>query len=208
MPATLIPLVSNICDQFTWKVTAEIASNVVGANKQTAQIKILADSFFCLMAFRGSTNYDNFSGDLRATIGAGPAAAVRLGTPPRVPSNFEVFIRRADVNLTGAPVPQAVISSNGYFAGAQVPFPVLYQPSSIIYFEFFNTAPTLLNTAQAVAIPLRINFGLFGYNVPVENLRSFLGCYPELRASMHRAYEAGELPAQRLTSQAIPGLAQ
>lgn len=200
------PVVSNIADAFTWKATATIASNVVPNNKATAQIKILADSFFCLTAFRGSTNYDNFSGDLRASIGAGPAAATRLGTPPRVPNNFSVLIRHEDVYLTAVPVPQAVIASYGYFAGVQVPWPILYKPSTVFYFDFFNTAPTLLNTATAVAINLQINFGLAGYNVPVENLEIFLKQWPALCSSMARAYDSQQLPAARLTGIPIPGL--
>ncbi len=207
MPASLAPVVSNVADVFTWKTTATIASNVSPNNKATSQIKILADSFFCFMAFRASTNYDNFSGDLRAVVGAGPAAAVRLGTPPRVPNNFEVKIRRGSIDLMGNPVPQAVIGSNGYFSGVQSPWPVLYPPSSMFYFEFFNTAPTLLATSAAVAIDLQINFGMFGLNVPVENLKTFLASYPEIRASMAKAWDAGQLPASRLTGIHIDGLA-
>lgn len=207
MPSTLAPVVSNVADVFTWKTTATIASNVAPNNKATSQIKILADSFFCFMAFRASTNYDNFSGDLRASIGAGPAAATRLGTPPRVPNNFEVKIRRGSIDLMGTPVPQAVIGSNGYFSGVQSPWPVLYPPSSMFYFEFLNTAPTLLNTAAAAAIDLQINFGMFGLNVPIENLKTFLASYPEIRASMAKAWDAGQLPASRLTGIHIDNLA-
>lgn len=207
MPATLEPVVSNVADVYTWKTTATIASNVSPNNKATSQIKILADSFFCFMAWRGSTNYDNFSGDLRATVGQPAAAATRLGTPPRVPSNFEVKVRRGSIDLMGNPVPQAVISSNGYFAGAQSPWPILYPPSSMFYFEFYNMAPTLLNNAAAAAIDLQINFGMFGYNVPVENLKTFLAQWPALRASMAKAWDAKQLPASRLTGIHIDNLA-
>lgn len=203
----LQPVVSNVADLFTWKSAVTIVSNVVPNNRTTAQIKILSDSFFCLMGFRGSTNYDNFSGNLRAVVGAGPAAATRIGTPPRVASNFEVSIRHEDVYLTATPVPQAVISSSGYFAGVQAPWPLLYPPSTVFYFDFYNTAPNLLLTAGAVALDLRINFGLFGYNVPVENLQTFLAQWAPLRASMARAFDAGQLPAQRLTGISIKGLA-
>lgn len=207
MPATLDPIISNIADKFTWKMQVTIASNVTGANKATRQIKVLADSFFLLTAYRGSTNYDNFSGDLRAVIGAGPAAATRLGTPPVVPNNFEVFMRRGSDNYSPIPIPQAVISSNGYRAGVQLPWPILYPPASQFYFDFYNVAPTLLNTSAAAAIDMVINFGLEGFNVPVEMLRSFLECFPELRESMIRAYQSGQLPAQYLTGIKIPGLA-
>lgn len=203
---TILPVLSNVADRFNWKVQATIASNVVPNNKATSQFKTQPDSFFCLMGFQGSTNYDNFSGDLRAVVGAGPAAATRLGTPPRVPNNFEVQIRRGSKNLMDVPIPQAVICGNGYFAGVQCPWPILFAPSTMFYFDLYNVAPTLLNDNAATAINLRIDFGLFGYFVPVENLQTFIAAFPSLRQSILAARGNGQPALSRLTEIKIPGL--
>lgn len=203
--SSLLPIVSNLADFYTWKARATIASNVTGANSQTAQIKILADSFFAFFAFRASTNYDNFSGDLRASVGAGPAAATRLGTPPFVPNNFSVEIKRNDTLFSTSAIPQSVLGSNGYRAGAQLPFPILYPPASVFYLRFYNTAPTLLNDNTATAISLEIDFGFFGMNVPVENLQKFLRCWPEMVAAMTAAEQAGRMPGAFITEIDVPG---
>jgi hypothetical protein len=175
----LQPAISNIADHFTWKVTTEIASNspVNNANKATAQLQILPDSFFCLMAWRGSTNYDNVAGEFITDD-----IAVALYAPARVPSNFDVSVKRASVyNLMPIPMPQAAIASSGYAAGAMLPWPILYAPSTTFYFEFYNTAPVVLTEAdQNTAIPLRIDFGMFGYNIPANNIAAFLKSWPAI----------------------------
>ncbi len=173
------PVVSDIADLFTWKASATIASNVAGANSATSQVKTLPNAFFCFVAWRGSTNYDAIV-ELRASVGAGPAAATAL-FPAAVPSNFEAMVKRNNrFSMMDAPMPQASLCSSGYRAGNQVPIPVLYPPATTFNFELFNTAETLFLTAAGVAIDLRIDFGLFGYNVPSDNLGVFLNSWPEL----------------------------
>lgn len=181
----LQPVISNIADHYTWKVTSTIASNnpVNNANKATAQIQILPDSFFCLMAFRGSTNYDFIAGEFETV-----STAVALYSPAAVPNNFDVMIKRASVyDYMKTPMPQAAIASSGYRAGAMLPWPVLFAPSTTFYFEFYNTAPVVLTAAdQATVIPLRIDFGLFGYNIPANNITAFLKSWPAITAIFQR----------------------
>lgn len=166
------PQMSNICDQFIWQTTATIASNVVAANTARAQIKTLSDQWFCLTGFRGSTNYDN----VQQFTTASTAAALY---PTNVPNNFEVEIQRGSFyNLQKYPVPQAVICSSGYRDGSQLPWAILYPPSTTFDFVFYNVAPQLLLTTGAVAIDLKIKFGLQGFNIPKENLNVFMSQWP------------------------------
>ena len=174
------PVLSDIADLFTWKVTKTIASNVVGANSATDQVKLLSNSFFCFVAWRGSTNYDSVT-ELRAVIGAGPAAATAL-YPAAVPNNFEALVKRNNrFNMMDQPMPQAALCSTGYRAGQQVPLPIIYPPATTFNFTLFNTAETLLTAAdQATPIDLRIDFGLFGYNILAQNLGIFVNSWPAL----------------------------
>lgn len=191
------PVFANVADLFTWKVTATIPSNVVGQNAANSlEVKILSDSYFCFMAWVGSTNYDGCAGDFRAVIGSGPAAATTLVSPPTVPNNFEVRVTRENtVNMMGAPMPQAAVCSNGYHSGRQVPWPIMYPPNSTFQFDLWNVARTLLTEAdQTTPIPLEINFGMFGYNVPLENLGKFLESYWQFR---DKAF--AQLTRQRMT---------
>lgn len=167
------PQMSNICDQFMWQTTATIPSNVVGANTARAQIKTLSDQWFCLTGFRGSTNYDNVQQFTTA------ATAAALYSPVCTPNNFEVEIQRGSFyNLQKYPIPQAVICSSGYRDGNQLPWGILYPPSTTFDFVFYNVAPQLLLTSGAVAIDLKIKFALQGYNVPKENLGALMSQWP------------------------------
>lgn len=172
------PVLSDVADLFTWKVTSTIPSNVVPNNVATGQVKLLPNAFFCFMAFRGSTNYDSVT-ELRAVVGAGPAAATAL-FPAAVPNNFEVLVKRNQrFNMMDQPMPQAAIASAGYRAGNQVPYPVIYPPATTFNFTLFNTAETLLTESDVeTAIDLRIDFGLFGYNIPAPNLGVFINSWP------------------------------
>jgi hypothetical protein len=195
---SLIPLPSSQGDLFFWQVATDpIPSNVIGTGTYQAngRVQVASDKFFLLESFAGSTNYDNVAGDFIAVIGGGPASARTLVSPPIVPNNFEVAIKfNDDLSLTGAPIPQAVICSNGYFSGQQLPYPLLFAPMTTFNFEFFNVAPTLLKKAdKTTAIDLVINFGLVGYFLPQEQLANFLAAYPGYAA--HASAQPGWLAA-------------
>lgn len=181
------PITSPIGDLFYWESQATIASNssLNNANRATDRLQVNSDSFFVLMAWLGSSNYDSVAGDFIATIGAGPAAARTLVSPPFVPNNFEVMIRyNSDTDMMDAPMPQACICSNGYRSGMQFPFPTLYAPMTTFDFTYYNVAPTILTLAdKATVISLQISFGLLGYFIPNETIASNLGAY--------RAYQLG-----------------
>jgi hypothetical protein len=175
------PITSPIGDLFYWESSATIASNspVANANRATDFLQVNSDSSFLLMAFLGSTNYDAVAGDFIAVVGAGPAAARTLVTPPLIPNNFEVLIRyNAREDLMDSPMPQACICSNGYRTGMQMPFPVLFAPMTTFDFTYFNVAQTILTLAdKATVIPLQLTFGLMGYFIPNETLAANLTAY-------------------------------
>jgi hypothetical protein len=177
------PVFSDIADLFTWKTIQTLTTNVVGTAGQfgTDQVKTLDNSCFVFMAFRGWTNYDP-AVQLRASVGAGPAAATAI-FPATVPNNFSVKVKRNNrFDLFGSdnPIPQACIASTGYRAGQQVPIPIIYPPRTTFNFTIFNTAEVLFLNADATAKNLVVHFGLFGYNVLNDNMREFLGAWPEL----------------------------
>ncbi len=175
------PVLSDVADLFWWKTTKTIASNspVNNANIAYDQVKTLANSFFVFVAWRGSTNYDPMV-QLRASVGAGPANATAL-YPAVVPNNFEALVKRNNrFNMMDQPMPQAALSSSGYRAGQQVPIPIIYPAATTFNFTLFNTAETLFLNADGSAKDLRIDFGLFGYNVPQGNLGVFLNSWPAL----------------------------
>jgi hypothetical protein len=178
----LQPVVSDIADIFTWKTTKSIASNSTtnNANHASDQVKVLGNAFFCFVAWRGSTNYDSIAGQFKATgINSGN---YRLYSPAIVPNNFTALVKRNNrFSMMDQAMPQGALCSSGYLAGNQVPWPVLYPPNTVFNIDLYNTAPVVLTaTNQSTVIPLRIDFGLFGYNVPLANLRIFLDSWPEL----------------------------
>jgi hypothetical protein len=174
------PITSAIGDVFMWESLVTIPSNVAPNNKDTDRLQVQSDSVFCLLAWGGSTNYDAVAGDFIAVIGAGPAAARTLVSPPFVPNNFQVMIRyNSDQNLMSSPMPQACLCSNGYRAGQQLPYPVLFPPMTTFDFEFYNVARTLQYAADQTTLkPLQITFGLYGVFVPLVDLPAFLKCWP------------------------------
>ncbi len=175
------PIPSNTADLFKWESQVVLTSNVVGNvnQKATDRVQVDSDRFFVLTGFLGSTNYDQCAGDFIALIGAGPAAARTLVSPPFVPNNFEVMIRyNSDEAMMGVPMPQACLCSNGYRAGQVLPYPDIYAPMTTFDFEFYSTRPTVLTLAdKATPINLEITFALDGYFVPIERLNAFLKCY-------------------------------
>lgn len=179
------PVVSDVADLYFWKSAQEIASNspVNGANQRSAQIKLLPNACFVFVAWRGNTNYDA-GVELRAEVGAGPAAASAI-YPAVVPNNFKAFVKRNNrFNMMDKPCPQGVLCSTGYRAGQQVPIPIVYPPATTFNITLYNTAPTIFTLAdQTTPIPLKIQFGLFGYNVPLEKLNVFLKSWPEYYAA-------------------------
>jgi len=205
----LQPVVSNVADFFHWKIpTVTIPSNdpAANANRRVAQFQVQADSFFCLMAWRGVTNYDQVAGEFITQD-----TAVALYGPAKVPNNFEVMIKRNSIyNLSPIPIPQGVLCSYGYGAGAQLPWPILYSPLTRFDFEFYNTAAVLLTAAdQETAIDLRIDFSLFGYNIPAANIGPFLQAWPALSSVFKQAGTLKEalayLSAQDF-SNIVPGI--
>lgn len=183
--SAILPISSALGDVFTWESQVTIPSNTPGQNKQTANVQVQSDSFFCLMAFMASTNYDNVAGDFIAVIGAGPAAARTLVSPPFVPNNFEVQIRyNSDLAFSDTPMPQGALVANATRAGVQLPYPFLCPPMSTFDFEFYNVAPTLLKQAGgSTAIDLVVTFGLYGYFVKLEMLAAFLACFDAYQAA-------------------------
>jgi len=175
----LQPVVSNVADFYTWKTTVNIASNSVAsnANKSTAQFQVQPDAFFVFMGWRGSTNYDSVGGEFTTAN-----VATALHAPARVPSYFEVMVKRDNVyNMMPNPMPQGALASYGYAAGAQIPWPIIYAPLMRFNFEFYNVSPFILTEHdQSTVIPLRIDFGLFGYNVQSGAIGTFLQAWPSL----------------------------
>lgn len=169
------PSPSSTTDLFFWETQATIAA--IGGTAAD-RVQVDSDRFFVLMAFLGSTNYDNVAGDFIAVIGAGPAAARTLVSPPFVANNFEVMIRHnSDNDMMGIAMPQACICANGYRAGQQMPFPTIYAPMTTFEFDFTNVAQVLQTEGAGTARPLQITFGLYGYFVPIERMSAFLQSY-------------------------------
>lgn len=196
MSTTVQPAVSDIADLFTWKTTATIASNdpTANANHSSAQIKILGNAFFCFMAWRGSTNYDPIAGEFKQThVNSGNPA---LYSPAVVPNNFSVMVKRNNrFNMMTEPMPQGALCSTGYKAGNQVPWPVLYPPNTTFNIDLYNNAPVLLLASnESTAVNMRIDFGMFGYNVPVANLQIFLDAWPELYKQALETLTSVKLP--------------
>ena len=177
------PVFSEIADLFWWKTTKTLTSNVIGNAGQyaTDQIKILGNSFFVFVAWRGETNYDSVT-ELRAIVGGGGGAAATALYSAAVPNNFEASVSRNNrFKMMDRAMPQAALCSTGYRAGQQVPWPIIYAPLTMFNFTVANVAPVMLTKAdQTTQIPLRVDFGLFGYNVLGTNLPSFLAQWPEL----------------------------
>ena len=202
------PQPSATLDLFVWESQPQaLTTNVVGTSGQTAsdRLQLAQDKFFILFGFLGSTNYDQSAGDFIALVGAGPAAARALVTPPFVPNNFEVMIRyNSEVELMTAPMPQACLCSNGYRTGVQLPIPIWYAPMTTFDFDFYNVAPTLLKEAdKTTARNLQITFGLYGCFVPVERLQYYLQSY-EVFAAAARQQLAGWI--QKFTAQDMSGV--
>ncbi len=179
MSDILQPVVSDIADLFTWKATAVIASNdpTASANKFSQQLQVLGDSFFCLVAYRGCTNYDPIAGEFITDD-----ISVALYSPAVVPNHFEVMVQRENrFKLMDRNCPQGVLCSTGYRSGNVVPWPILYAPNTTFNIDLYNITPVVLTQPdQSTPIPLRIDFGMFGYNVPVSNLRIFIDSWPAL----------------------------
>lgn len=168
-------------DLFNWETVVTIPSNVAPNNVGYGKVQVDNTKFFVLHAFYGSTNLDQAGGDFIATIGASPGAAARtLITNPILPNNFEVGVKyNDDIDLTGAPVPQAALCGNTYRTGTQLPLGVIFSPMTTFNFTFYNVQQTLITAADnATLIPLTITFGLSGFFVPIPQLSNFLAEWP------------------------------
>ncbi len=185
----LQPVVSDVADLFWWKTRQTLTSIVVGNAGQQASdvVKLLPNAFFVFVAFRGSSNYDSVT-QLRAVIGAPAGAAATALYPVNVPNNFEVMVKRNNrFALMDEPMPQACIASTGYRAGNQLPFPIIYPPATTFNFTIYNTAPVVLTQVDGTTtINNTVDFGMFGYNVPEGNLRTFLSQWPALHGKAMR----------------------
>ncbi len=176
------PVFSAVADLYWWKTTKTLTSITPGAagSFATDQIKLDNKSFFVFCAWRGASSYDP-AVQLRASIGAGPAAATGI-YPAAVPSNFSVMVKRENrYSMMDRPMPQAALCSTGYRAGNQVPWPIVYPPLTQFNFTIYNTAEVQFTAAnQSTAKNNRVDFGLFGYNVLAANWELFLAQWPEL----------------------------
>jgi hypothetical protein len=199
------PIGANEAELYCWQATATIASITAGANIGTDQVQVLPDSYFCLMGFVASTNYDGFAGQWKITNVN--SSNHTLYGPPVVPNNFEVSILQDNNYLfSGAPMPQSVIAGNASFAGHQLVFPILYKPLTQFQFTFYNTAQVLLDDSSGTpgsAVNLVISFGMFGYNIPVQNLSAFLCAWPAYQAE---ARKNGRNWISRFTREIVPGI--
>ncbi len=179
----LQPVISDVADLFWWKMRANLTSIVANAvgSFESQNIKTLPGSVFVFVAWRGCSSWDPVT-QLRAAIGASPGTAATALYPTNVPNNFEVMVKRNNrFNMMDDPMPQACIASNGYRAGNQVPLPIIYPPATTFNITIFNTAPVQLTEADTAVPKVNIvDFGLFGYNVPSENLGIFLNQWPAL----------------------------
>lgn len=199
---TFQPASSPYADLYVWKSVVSIDPGTgltPSANAKAAdQLQFLGDSFFCLMAFLGSTNYDNYA----ASYPIGGAAQI---TSARIPNNFSVKItQNNDQTLMSAPMTQACICGSGYLPGHQVPYPMLWPPMTSINLEYLMISPfTLFSNNSGTELDLQINFGLYGYNVPTDNLEPFLASWPamQLIAAQNQAFWV-----RNFTSMTIPGL--
>ncbi len=199
MATTYQPCVSDVADLYWWKSSKTFTSNVAGAAGQSAsdQIKIRSDAYFCLVAWRGVSNYDS-AVQLRALIGAAAGTATTGIYSPAVPNNFEAQVKRNNRQwMMDAPMPQAALCSSGYRSGQQVPWPILYTPSTMFNYYLYNTAEVMFLNVAGAQIDLRVDFGMFGYNIPAKNVKVFLASWPELYGRAMR----------ELTSIPIPGIA-
>lgn len=200
----LQPASSPYADLFVWKSSVTIPFSAdelqpTANDTETDQLQFLGDSFFCLMSFMGSTNYDPYT----VSQIAGPAFQVAAA---KIPNNFKVLISQDNAQkMSNIAIPQACICGSGYTPGNQFPYPMLLPPMTSIDFEYQAINPWILfsDDEQANPIPLEISFGLYGYNVPTENLEDFLASWP----AMQRVAKMNQpMWAQNFTSMAIPGL--
>lgn len=197
MSTIIQPVMSDVADLFWWKATFNFTSNVPNATGQsgTAQIKLDSKDYFVLVAWRGVSSYDPAC-QLRALVGASPGAAATGIYPAAVPNNFEAQVRKNNREwLMEAPMPQAALCSTGYRAGAAVPWPIIYSPSTMFNYYVYCTAETMFTTVAGVARPCRVDFGMFGYNVPASQYALFMQSWPELYGRAMRSLSSLQPPS-------------
>lgn len=183
--SVLQPVSSPYADLFVWKSSVTIPFDASGGaispspdDTETDQLQFLGDSFFVLMGFMGSTNYDNYFIQV-------PVGGVQV-LPARIPNNFSVLItQNNDQKMMSQAMPQACICGSGYTPGHQFPYPMILPPMTSIDFEYAAINPFFLfsddNDPGQDPIDLQINFGLYGYNCPTENLGDFLASWAEMQ---------------------------
>jgi hypothetical protein len=203
------PASSPFADLFIWKSTppaialgATLTPTPLVAGQPLTvldQLQFLGDSFFCLMGFMGSTNYDNYFPNYQL----GGADNI---SQARFPNNFSVLItQNSDQKMMTNSMDQACICGSGYMEGHQLPYPMLLPPMTNIEFTYKMIAPfTLFSDAgHTDPIDLLINFGLYGYNVPTINLENFLASWP---AMQRIAAKGSPMWLKNFTSMTIQGL--
>lgn len=194
------PVVAEYADLFWWKTTQTLTSITAGAAGNFARdvVKTLPNAYFVFVAWRGCSNYDGAI-QMRAVIGAAGGAAATAIYTPVVPNNFEVMVKRNNkIPMMDLPMPQACLCSTGYRAGQQVPIPIIFPPLTTFNFEIYNTAPVQFTTLASGGsnVSLRVDFGLFGYNVLTDKLSKFLNEWPELYGKAMSTLTGMSRPAQ------------
>lgn len=182
-----IPIFSDVARWFSFPVLT--AGNKPGVEIDSAggtgfgAVVLNPGQYFMLTNFRASTNYDN-----AVNSGVfGPAATVPTagGFLPFVPNNFTVQVQRGqNNNYSNQAMTQAEICSSGYYAGKQLPIPVIYGPRVNFGFTFTDTTGLFLTTGGEgnPALPLEIDMFMEGYLIPIKQWSMFLNYFPFLQA--------------------------
>lgn len=134
-------------------------------------------SYFLGQSLVVFTNYDNVA----PVIATANSDAI-LGRP-FVPNNFTVKVRRESYNnySNNLPIPQAMICSNGAYAGKVFPQPTAYSPRTNFEFTFQDTTQLFLFTATSggTSVSLKIQMFFVGLDIPILQWPKFCALYPQ-----------------------------
>lgn len=181
------PIFSDVARWFSFPVltAGNKPSVVIDAAGGTGfgAVTLNPQQYFMLTNFRASTNYDNAVSNSGIFDPGGTAIPADLGAP--FPNNFTVQVQRGqNNNYSSQAMTQAELASSGYFAGKQMPIPVIYGPRINFGFTFTDTTGLFLLDAAEDPLPLSIDMFMEGYVIPVTQWTLFLNYFPALRAVM------------------------
>lgn len=179
-----IPIFADVADIYYQPVLTASnntdAISIAAANgTANGYLTVVNQAYFALVGFGCWTNYDNAGGVVETVA----VTAEVLAGPPFVPNNFTVKIAREQNNeFSNLPLTQAELCSAGAFSGKQLPYPVIYGPSTTFNFQFTDTTGLYLLTEANAAIPLQIKLWAIGYKIPISNWEKFQEYFPGFRA--------------------------